>query len=59
MDSTFTPEFTLTEALLAKAMKKCEMPKPSTASLEFIKNFARNFRVEKRLENSFQGMVIN
>lgn len=45
MDKTSTPDFKLEASLVEQALKKEKFPKPSVSSLEFIRNFARNFRV--------------
>ena len=43
MDKTSTPE--INGSVIKQALKKDKYPKPSVTSLEFLKNFARNFRV--------------
>ena len=59
MNKTSTQEFELSESLLKDALKMDFFPKPSTASLEFIRNFARNFRVQKNIEGDIREMVLN
>ena len=56
MDKNSTP---ITEQVISKALKKEKFPSPSASSLEFIKNFARNFRVEKSLNGDFREFVLN
>lgn len=56
MDKTSTP---ITEQILAKALKKEKFPRPSVSSLEFIRNFARNFRVEKSVSGGMGEFVLN
>lgn len=43
MDKTSTTE--INGSVIKQALKKDKYPKPSATSLEFLKNFARNFRV--------------
>ena len=56
MDRTSTP---VSEQLVAEALKKEKCPKPSLSTLEFIKNFARNFRAEKRVNGDVREFVLN
>ncbi len=56
MDKTSTP---ITEHVIRKALKKEKFPRPSVSSLEFIKNFARNFRVEKEMNGDYREFVLN
>ena len=56
MDKTSTP---ITEHVIRKALKKEKFPRPSVSSLEFIKNFARNFRVEKEINDDYREFVLN
>lgn len=56
MDKTSTP---ITEQLISKALKKEKFPSPSAVSLEFIRNFARNFRVEKGVNGDYREFVLN
>lgn len=56
MDKTSTP---ITEHVIRKALKKEKFPRPSASSLEFIKNFARNFRVEKEMNGDYREFVLN
>ena len=59
MDKTSTQEFELSESVIKNAFKFDFFPQPSTSSLEFIKNFARNFRVIKNVDSSLQGFILN
>ena len=45
MDKTSTPKFKIDGSVIKQALKNEKFPKPSVSSLEFLKNFARNFRV--------------
>lgn len=56
MDKTSTA---ITEHVIRKALKKEKFPRPSVSSLEFIKNFARNFRVEKEMNGDYREFVLN
>lgn len=56
MDKTSTP---ITEHVIRKALKKEKFPRPTASSLEFIKNFARNFRVEKGVQGDIREFVLN
>lgn len=59
MDKTFTSEFEITGSVIAQALKNEKFPKPSVSSIEFIKNFARNFRVQKNIEGDIREFVLN
>lgn len=56
MDKTSTA---ITEHVIRKALKKEKFPSPSVSSIEFIRNFARNFRVEKTLKGDVREFVLN
>ncbi len=56
MDKTSTA---ITEHVIRKALKKEKFPRPSVSSLEFIKNFAHNFRVEKDMNGDYREFVLN
>ena len=56
MDKKSTP---VTESVIRKALKKEKFPRSSVASLEFLKNFARNFRVEKSVNGDIREFVLN
>jgi hypothetical protein len=59
MDNIFTPKLKNIEQHVSAAMRneKCYSPKEST--LEFIKNFARNFRVDKEADATIQDFILN
>lgn len=59
MNKNFTPEFNLQDSLIARALQAEKMPSPSVSSLEFIKNFARNFRVCRSDNGIVQDFVLN
>ncbi|MBQ8336214.1 MAG: hypothetical protein IJY44_01630 [Bacteroidaceae bacterium] len=59
MDKTFTSEFEISGTVIAQALKNEKYPKPSLSSIEFIKNFARNFRVERSVEGEIREFVLN
>lgn len=55
MNENFTPEFKLQKSIIAKALHGDNVPSPSLSSLEFIRNFSRNFRVRK----SENGIILD
>ena len=59
MDKTSTPDFKIDGSVIRQALKKEKFPKPSVSSLEFLKNFARNFRVQRGIEGDIREMVLN
>lgn len=59
MDKTSTTDFTLSENLIKKALKGELCPSPSKSSLEFIRNFARNFRVQANIDACNNELVLN
>ena len=59
MDKIFTQDPILTDDLLKKAMKDEKNPSPKKSSLEFIKNFARNFRICNGVEGRAQELLLN
>ena len=59
MDKTFTHESGLLESIVRNALKNEFTHQPSVSSLEFIRNFARNFRVRKDLEGDIREMILN
>jgi hypothetical protein len=59
MDKTSTPEFELSESVIKNALKIDFFPQPSVSSLEFIKNFARNFKVQKNIDGDIRELVLN
>ena len=59
MDKTSTPEFRIDGSVIRQALKNEKFPKPCVASLEFIKNFARNFKVQKDIKGDIRELVLN
>ena len=59
MDKTSTPEFEINGSVIKQALKNEKFPKPSVSSLEFLKNVARNFRVQRGIEGDIREMVLN
>lgn len=59
MDKTSTSEFELTESVIKNAFKFGFFPQPSISSIEFIKNFARNFKVQKSVDGDIREVVLN
>ena len=59
MDKTSTPEFKIDGSVIKQAFKSEKFPKPSVSSLEFLKNFARNFRVQRGVDGDIREMVLN
>ena len=59
MDKTSTPDLKIDGPIIGQALKKEKFPKPSVSSLEFIRNFARNFRVEKSINGDMREFVLN
>ncbi len=59
MDKTSTSDFNLSDNLIKKALKEERYPSPSKISLEFIRNFARNFRVQANIDGSTNELVLN
>lgn len=59
MDKTSTPELKIDGSVIGQALKKEKYPKPSISSLELLKNFARNFRVQQGIDGDIREMVLN
>ncbi len=59
MDKTSTPEFKIDGSVIKQALRKEKFPGPGVSSLEFLKNFARNFRVQRGVEGEIREMVLN
>ena len=49
----------ISEMLIRKALKKEKFPAPTVSSIEFLRNFARNFRVEKSINGDLREFVLN
>ena len=59
MDDLFTSELNIKEKELRSLFGDELRVSPKEATLDFIKNFARNFRVAKNVETSLQGFILN
>lgn len=59
MDEISTPKIEITEKLIQDAMSVESCPKVSDAALEFIRNFAANFRVCKGVEGRAQDLLLS
>ena len=59
MDDLFTFEFNIKEKELRSLFGDDLRVSPKETTLDFIKNFARNFRVAKNVESSLQGFILN
>lgn len=59
MDNKSTSKPELTDSLIEHALKKEKFPKPSASSLAFIRNFARNFRVQRGIDGDMREIVLN
>ena len=59
MDKFFTPETKNKEKELRSLFGDELRVSPKESTLDFIKNFARNFRVVKNADSSLQGFVLN
>ena len=59
MDKTSTQELCLNDSLIEQALKKKKYPAPSASSLEFLKNFARNFKSLAGVEGEAKDFVLN
>ncbi len=59
MDDIFTQDSTFTEEVLRLSFRSRERHSPSEGSLEFIRNFARNFRICDCIEGRAQEQLLN
>ena len=59
MNNIFTHEIKATEKKIRASLCEETCFSPQTSTLEFIKSFARNFRVDKEAEPSIQGFILN
>ena len=59
MNETSTPKTKITEKLIEQTLKSETFPKVTEASLEFIRNFAANFRVCKGVAGAVQELLLN
>ena len=49
----------LNDALITKSLKAEEYPSPNALSLEFIKNFARNYRAKQTADGIMIEYMLN
>ena len=59
MDDLFTSELKIKEKELRSLFGDELRVSPKESTLDFIKNFARNFRVIKNVDSSLQGFILN
>ena len=59
MDDLFTTELKIKEKEIRSLFGDEFRVSPREATLDFIKSFARNFRVVKDVETSLQGFILN
>jgi hypothetical protein len=59
MDNIFTPKLKNIEQQVSAAMRNEKSYSPKESTLEFIKNFARNFRVDKEADATIQDFILN
>ena len=58
MEETSTQK-TKAEKLIEYALKTESFPQATKATIEFIKNFAANFRVQKEINGRIQEFILN
>ena len=59
MDKLFTSELKLQEKDLGSLFSDELRVSPKESTLDFIRNFERNFGVVKNIDSSMQGFVLN
>lgn len=59
MDDLFTSELKIKEKDIRSLFGDEFRVSPKESTLDFIKNFARNFKVAKNVETSLQGFILN
>ncbi len=59
MNNIFTPKLKKIEQQVSAAMRNEKSYSPKESTLEFIKDFARNFRVDKETEVTIQSFILN
>ena len=59
MDDLFTSELNFKEKDIRSLFGDELRVSPKESTLDFIKNFARNFKVAKNVETSLQGFILN
>ncbi len=59
MDKLFTSELKIKEKEICFSLSDKHRVSPKESTLDFIRSFARNFRVVKNVEPSLQGFILN
>lgn len=59
MDDLFTSNLKIKEKELSSLFGDELRVSPKESTIDFIKNFARNFRVAKNVEVSLPGFILN
>jgi hypothetical protein len=59
MDDLFTSNLKIKEKELSSLLGDELRVSPKESTIDFIKNFARNFRVVKNVEVSLPGFILN
>jgi hypothetical protein len=59
MDDLFTSNLKIKEKELSSLLGDELRLSPKESTIDFIKNFARNFRVVKNVEVSLPGFILN
>lgn len=59
MDDLFTSNLKIKEKELCSLLGDELRVSPKESTIDFIKNFARNFRVVKNVEVSLPGFILN
>ena len=59
MDDLFTSGLKIKEKDIRSLFGDELRVSPKESTLDFIKNFARNFKVAKNVETSLQGFILN
>ena len=59
MDNLFTHELKVSEKTIRASLRGESSLSPKESTLDFLKNFASNFRADRQAESSIQGFVLN
>lgn len=59
MNKIFTSDSTLAEHLSASVSDCDSISGPSSKTLEFIRNFAHNFRINRAIDGRAQELILN
>ncbi len=59
MDELFTPELKINKKEICSLLGDELSVSPKESTIDFIKSFARNFRVARDVDNSLQGFILN